>query len=135
VHTEHGCANVNRFDACLCSDQRTYSATAERVVANNKLLNRNSASVAKSLKNCLANGVSRISLVGIYLDDYTMMDHGLVLAVMFASMVGVNCVSHISRDQQTVSNGSKVIFMSLCSEALGDPGRDFIAHVAIGTLG
>jgi hypothetical protein len=34
-------------------------------------------------------------LVGVYLDDYAVVDHWLVLALVFSCVVGMDGVSHV----------------------------------------
>lgn len=118
VHGKLRSTDINGFDSSIVGEHWANSWTAWRVITNHEFLNGNSGLFSKSSADSSRNTISGISQVAVSLDDNTLhkcladenikiiyvIDLRLMVSLVLFSVVGMDTVSHISRDKETSLN-------------------------------
>lgn len=106
VHAQLRVTKVQSASTQGSREHRADGAAAARVVADNKQLQRD---VLADLLGMLAGDflqkddtgrVGGVTGIGVDLNDRALVHFGLVIGLVFPSVIGVNGVSHISRDKE-----------------------------------
>lgn len=100
VHTQLRVTQIQRPHAELGAEHRTDGASARRVVAHDKQLQRDSRKARALLQQHDAGRVGRVALVGIDLDHRAAVHGRLVRGLVLARVVGVHRVRHVSRHEE-----------------------------------
>lgn len=100
VHSPHRCPQVDRLDAGLARDDRANRRAAWRIIPDHEFAYGYSDPVSHSLHEGRGDQVGGVSLVHIDFDDNSLVDLDGMIRLVFFGVVGVNTVSHVSRDQE-----------------------------------
>jgi hypothetical protein len=109
VHPKHGCSNVHSLDTSFCRDHGAYGRPTGRIVLDHEVLDRHIAHRRQLSDQSSSNAVCHISLISVCLYDYSVMNLGCMLWVMFLTVVWMQAVSHISRDHEAPSDRPVVV--------------------------
>lgn len=134
MHRQHWSSNVNGFYTCFCCYKWTNRTTTQWIISHNEFLQRHSTPISNYLKDRLTNWISRITLVSIDLQNYTLVNQWHVLTMVLASKVGMNSMSHVCWNQKTASDSTEMILLSLSTKTLWNTHRHFVSHIAVCTL-
>merc|ERR550537_286329 len=93
--------NVKTANTERCRDNRPYRCPTRRIIAHNKFLDRDGCLQADLTKERSAHNTRRIPLVRIGFYDDAHVQLCAVFFLMLLSIVGVDSMSTISRNQKT----------------------------------
>lgn len=148
VHAQLGIPQIQRAHAHLGRQHRPDGAPARRVVLDHKQLQRHGGAARHLLDQHDAGRVGGVALVGVDLDDGSLVHLGPVVALVLAGVVGVYAVGHVGRDEERgaerlLKGGRHGILHVLVrgfrgrdgARDAGQPADDGGEHVGIGALG
>ena len=139
VHGQHRCTNVDSLYSSLCGHHGPDSRPARLIVSHNELLKRHASFFGEHFENRGTDGVSHISLVGVDLQDYALVDSWLVIRMKLLRVIRVHPMGHVSREEERTMNCLKVgllIEMSISRrlQSTEDTLGDLCGHVTAGSL-
>ena len=136
VHGQAGSSNVEGLDSSLRCHHRTNSATTHRIVSHDEILEGNVNSGTKSTEDSSADRVSHVALVGVQLEDNSLLEFRLVLRLMQVAVVRMHSMGQVSRKDKTAVNSSEIVFLrSIFRCSSKDTLSSFNSHVTVSTLG
>ena len=105
MHRQLGVSQVQRPDAQLGAKHRPNRASAGRIVAHDKHLQRHFGLLGHLLQQHDARRVGCVPLVGVDLDHGALVHLGPVVGLVLARVVGVHGVGHVGGDQEGGGEG------------------------------
>lgn len=134
VHAQLGVTQVQSAHAELGGQEGANGASAEGVVADDEELEGHTGGAGALLDEDDAGGVCGVALVGVDLDDGTLVHGGLVRGLVLADVVGVDGVGHVGGDEERAGQGLLVgggvlalvvdLLVALVAGGVGVAGQD-----------
>lgn len=135
VHAQHGCSNICSLYSCLCSHHRADSWATSGIILDDEVLHGYLGLESNSSHKSSWNSVCHVPLIGVSLENNTLVDFRGVLRLMLLLIVGVKTMSHVSGEQETLSDCSVVVtHLVVRSQRLKDSQSHFSSHIWVSTL-
>lgn len=134
MHRKLWRSNVNYFNTCFSSYHWSNSWTTKTILLNDEVLkwNRWSSICCKYSKNGSTYWICHISLICVNFDDCTLVNLRLVLRLMLLSVVWMNCMSHVSRNDKAIPDYSIVVLLGqICFKVIRDSFCGFNNQIAV----
>ena len=100
MHSPHRSADINSLNACLACNNGTNGASARRVIPNHKFLKGHVFFLCQNFQKRSRDEVLSVALVVVDLGYDSSIDADIVVGLMLFSVIGMDCMGHISRNQE-----------------------------------